>query len=98
MANKRSDSAIARAAKERGNGVSSRGSGQFSAVDAGSLHRFLNGAMGSGALVSFASTRNHSAVVLTILHDDIEGGKYKDYFDETGLYEEIEYWAGVFGE
>lgn len=92
------ESRIARAAQERGSNVPGRGAGNFTAVDAGSLLRFLGGAVANGALVSFSGTKNHSAIVLTILHDDIPGGKYKDYFDEQGLYEEIEYWAGVFGE
>lgn len=92
------DSSIAKAGRDRRGKLPSGGARQLSAVDAGTLHRFVDGALRNGALVSFSGTQNGSALVLTILHDDLEGGKYKDYFDEEGLAEEIEYWAGVFGE
>jgi len=91
-------SKIAEAGRKRGGSPSSGTGPQFSAVDANVLHSFVDGAMRHGALVSFSTTRNGSAIVLTILHDDLEGGKYKGFFDEEGLAEELDYWAGVFGE
>lgn len=98
MASKKSNNA-SKIRIEYGKSVGGAFSPSWVACDATDLHRFVSGAVRAGALVSFGRTRDNSAVVLTILHDDLEGGKYKDYFgSEESIQDVIEYMAGLWGD
>jgi len=79
--------------------LSSGGPQTFSAASANSLHRFVCGAVRTGALVSFSRTQDGGAVVLTILDAELPAGKYKDYFaDDQDIFDIIEQFAGIYGE
>lgn len=58
------------------------------------MHSFVSNAVDQGALVSFSRTRDGGALVLTVLHDDLEGGRHKDYIsDEQAAADVIEVMA-----
>lgn len=98
MASKKNSELQARL-DELGKGVSGGGVLSLDSVDASHLHRFVTGAVRAGGLVSFSRTRDGGAVVLTILHDDLNGGRYKDYFgSEREVADMIEEMAGIWGE
>jgi len=71
----------------------------FDACDASDLHNFVVSAVRAGALVSFSRTRDGGAVVLTILHDELEGGRFKDYFGhDQAVAEVISMMSAFWGE
>jgi len=70
-------------------GTSNQSVLSFDACDANDLHNFVSSAVRAGALVSFSRTRDGGAIVLTILHDELEGGRFKDYFSHDQAVAEI---------
>lgn len=80
-------------------GVSSGSAQSYGACSPNDLHAFVNGAVLAGALVSFSRTQDGGAVVLTVLDDELPGGKYKDYFSsDESIANIISQFAGIYGD